>query len=251
MLVQVRRVAQHSVLYALLRNERLGEFDAMRPPTTFDVDASGGRVTFRSEQGGELTGRARFLASIAVDPATLLWGFSPSMEQHTGPNEVARRIREIGLGEGFEQLSAEEVPYQVGEGRDQHDVIAALGHDVGQLGVEFFGPDVCYYTYPTGNAGSRGVVLVDQLSEPIPPVELRDVFVKLPRLIEHVDDLSWSLGGLVRQLPGWKVDWRKDSTPERRVFRVVDDKGAHFVGEAAYDGQQRLTRVNLDGLHGI
>lgn len=244
MLTQVRRVGQHAALYALVRQELLSEL--------LEANTDGGRfsldiLTHEIRFSDAVHGRCHLLASIAVNPASLVWGWSPMFAEHVGADPVAARIRDFGSQHNLPELTTEEVAYAVAEGQDQLQVITDLSHDVGMLGVEVFGPDVVYYSFPTGSAGSRMVVVVDQLSVPVRRLELADVMVRLPRLAQQVDDLDWSLEGLAA-LAGWGLA-RSQPSPSSQGYRLTDTTGAWFSAEVTRDEHGRLTNIKFQGIN--
>ncbi|MDO4243683.1 MAG: hypothetical protein Q4C85_07995 [Actinomyces sp.] len=96
---------------------------------------------------------------------------------------------------------------------------------------------------PVGG-GSRAVVLLDQLSRPLPPLALADVTSRLPRLLPGLDDPAWSLEGLVRLLPGWTVSQGVDPSGAR-CLTVSDGAGGAVLVEYALDDQGRLVSIRL------
>lgn len=240
---QVRRVGQHAIIYALVRQELLAELlESTGGAGQFSLDILSHEIRFSDS----LHGRCHLLASIAVDPASMVWAYSPMFAQQVGPDPLAARIRDFGNRHQLDQLTTEENFYEVPAGSDQRDVVTNLSHDVGALGVEVFGPDVLYYSFPTGNAGSRGVVLVDQLSTPVRKVELADVMVRLPRLVQQVDDLDWSLEGLAH-LAGWRLEQQPGDGSVG--YRLTDADGAWFSLDVTRDRAGRMTNISFNGIN--
>lgn len=250
MLQQVRRVAQRATLYATIRQQLLADVGKDRVPPgaedNYNVDFTQGTITMA---GGGVQGRARLLASIAVDPATLLWGHSKVMRENLGNAGAADKVLEFGQRHNLHELVEEEVTYGSPDDPDQHDQIIALAHEVGQLGVELHGPHTTYYTFATGNAGSRMTVLVDNLSVELPPVELAHVMSRLPAMSTDIDDLGWSLGGLVDKLEGWKLDTRDPAGEGQEHFRVADAQGNFIVIDHTRDQHERSTNIKISGIH--
>ena len=248
---QIRRVGQHAVLYAMIRQELLGEWLQERlGDAGFQLDLRERVCAFSSDRG-RITARAELVASIAVEPATLLWAWTPRMAERVGPPDAVTRMREFGAAHGLHEFTDDEVPH----GRDGEDDevrvarIIALGHDTGQAAIEALGAGYRYYSFPSNAAGTRGVVVLDDWSDAPPEPTTVDVFTKLPRLVPEVDDLGWSLEGLARLMPGWSCERLADAGPGRPVWRLVDGDGRRFDVAAEFDERNRLVAVRLDGLH--
>lgn len=143
------------------------------------------------------------------------------------------------------------MPYAIPDGvSDEEDLepcISAMCHDVGAAATVVFGPDALYYTLHTGNGVGQITLLLDSFSEPLPDLELVDVFVKLPRLLQDVDEVAWSLDGLARFSPGWRLEPGRayDRTHEYRLF---DATGAWTDLAVSFDAQQRVENVKLQGI---
>lgn len=263
---QIRRVGQHAALYAAIRQELLGEWLEERlGENRFDLDLRERVCGFSSERG-RLTARAHLIASIAVEPATLLWAWSPQLVETAGPAELAERLRDFGAEQRLPEFTVEEVPHgraaAPDDGRapapddsaaetddDRRGRIVALGHDTGQAAVEVLGADYRYYSFPTNAAGSRGVVVLDEWSEAPPEPTTIDVFTKLPRMLSEVDDIGWSFDGLARLMPGWSCERLADAGPGKPVWRVADGAGKRFDVAAEFDDRNRLVALRVDGLH--
>lgn len=240
---QIRRCGQHACIYAMLRQELLDDvLTTQLGDYRWDVDLGSQRFTF-SSPSGEVSATAHLLASIAARPATLMWGFAPSFTQYGPAVTLSAGVRQVGQAQGLAQLTDHEVAYHVPPGADQGEVIAALAHDVGALGVELFGPGYCYYSMPIGG-GSRAVVLLGDLSHPLPEVTLADVFSRLPRYLTGIDDPAWSLDGLVRLCPGWAISQGRDATGTHYAH-VTDQAGRTASVEYRTDERGRLRELSL------
>ncbi|MDO4888979.1 MAG: hypothetical protein Q3979_09850 [Actinomycetaceae bacterium] len=244
---QIRRVGQHAILYSLLRQELLAQtLEEKLGNYAWQADPPAGRFSFSSDSG-EITASCHVLASIAVDPATILWGFAEPFSHYLGPNPPAAQVREFGTQFGLQELIDEEIPYPFDPAEDQKAVTAALSHDIGALGVELFGPPTIYYSAPVGMSGSRQVLLLDDLTATIPPVTLDRLFPKLGEYLVNVDDIGWSFDGLVRLLPGWQLESDTPS-PNDRWWRITDDAGASATVTVAYDDYNRPVNIKLAGI---
>lgn len=246
MLQQIRRVGQHAAIYAMYRQELLDEMLVERlGEYRWDADHQARRLLFSSDRG-EVAATSHLLASIAARPASLLWGFAEPFAPYVGPEPLAERIRRLGEQHGLDQLTRQEVEYELAPGEDQAEAIALMAHDVGMLGVEFFGPDKVYYTFPTGG-GSRQVLLLEGLSAPVPEVTIDGLFPRLARYLMGVDDIAWSLEGLVRLLPGWRFE-QIAASPQAQRLRVIDAEGASFAVAITRDAQGRVSDIGLQGV---
>lgn len=246
MLQQIRRVGQHAAMYAMFRQELLDEMLVARlGEYRWDADHQARQLVFSSERG-EVTASSHLLASIAAVPASLLWGYAEPFAPYVGPDPLAAQIRELGRQHGLDELTREEVEYDFSSSEDQAEVIAAMAHDVGMLGVELFGPKKAYYTFPTGG-GARQVLLLEDLSEPIPEITIDGLFPRLGRYLSGVDDIAWSLEGLVRLLPGWRFEQVASSSSTQRL-RVIDTQGASFSVSITRDTRGRVSNIGLQGV---
>lgn len=251
-LPQIRRVAQHAALFAAIRQELLAEAieAAVGPDHSYDVDHSQQRLSFVSDQG-QVHLRAHLVASVALEPRSLLWGFAAPFAPYVGPDPLAARIREAGRANSLSELVDEEVAYDLGPGQSAEDSLTNVAHDVGMVGVELFGPSTFYYTFAAGN-GSRQTLLVEQGDLALAPVDLPAVFVRLARLVPQLDDVRWSLDGLVRLRPGWSLTERPSeqpsAAPAQQRLRLTDETGAYADIELTHDEQGRLTGLHSEGV---
>ena len=233
----------------MVRQEMFADFldEYLGDGWRYDVDLTAQRIVFASPTA-ELTARAHLLASVAARPASLMWGWSPAFASQAGPDPAAARFREFGQQHGVSELLTEEVPYDTPPGRDQKEYIADLCHDVGAAATVVFGPDTLYYSIPTGNGVSRIVMLLDSFSAPVPRAGMTDVFVRLPRLLAAVDEVAWSLDGLARFSPGWRLDPGHviDRTHD---YRLVDETGAWAQVFITYGPGQRIEGIRVNGVH--
>lgn len=245
---QIRRVGQHAALFAAIRQELFSDhLDEQLGDYRFDVDLLDRVMVFSSDRG-KVTAHAEFVASIAVDPATMLWGWAPLFGERVKPDSAVHQFRAFGELHRLAEFTNDEVPYELGS-MGSKERIAALSHDVGAAAVEVLGPDWRYYSMPSGSAGSRGVVALTGWSEAMPEPTMIDVFTKLPRLLSDVDDVAWSLEGLANLMPGWRFERRPDAGPGAPVWRLTDAEGQWFELTTEFDNLGRLTSVKANGLH--
>lgn len=239
-------MGQHAAMYAMFRQELLDEMLVARlGEYRWDADHQARRLVFSSERG-EVTASSHLLASIAAKPASLLWGYAEPFAPYVGSDPLAARIRELGRQHGLDELTREEVVYEYNPSEDQTEVIAAMAHDVGMLGIEFFGPQKVYYTFPTGG-GARQVLLLENLSEPVPEITIDGLFPRLARYLSGVDDIAWSLEGFVRLLPGWRFE-QIMASPQTQRLRVIDPEGASFAVSMTRDSKGRVSEISLQGV---
>ena len=249
MTLQIRRVGQHAVLFATIRQELLGEHlqERLGPSNSFEVDLRTGGFAFSSDRG-RITARAALIASIAVEPATLVWGWGPMFADRVAPDSEPHRLRAFGEQHGLPEFVEAEVPYDVGD-VEPRDRITELSHDLGHVAVEVLGPQWHYYSMPTGSAGSRFVLAVADWSDAPPQPTMVDVFTKLPRLLQDVDDVGWALDGLARLMPGWRCERRPDAGPGKPAWRLADAAGDWFEVACEFDASNRLVSTRCDGVH--
>ena len=230
MIPEIRRVGQHAALYSSLCQELFDEWlNEELGPHNFHNDPLNKKFSFyrgteHSRPEKEITSIPYFLGSVAIEPATLLWGFSPIHEPHGGPHTAARSMREFGLPHQLRDFVVEEVPYRYSDKSQPHDA-NMLSHDIGQAAVEIFGPDTRYSSLPTGNAGFRGIYLHQSFSEPAPQPRLSHVMSRLPRLLGDCDDIGWSLDGFAR-LMGWSLETTEPAESFHSSWKMISDQGA-------------------------
>ena len=251
----MRRVSQHSVLHAVIRAELTSDWLAERlgPHHSWDVDLD--RAAFAYDNGTEqITARAQLIASLAEEPATLVWGWTPPFAHWQAPDSDIVRLRQVAERAGLSELTTPEIPYPYRPGvDDQAAAIAAFSHEVGGAAIELLGPSFDYYSAPTGPA-RRMVLLLDRWSEPVPQVTPEAVFQRLPRLAAGVDDLAWSLDGLVQLLPGWGVRRLPDPRPQPGTaaaaeWELTSADGRFLTLLAEWDQRGRVVRTQESGIH--
>lgn len=246
---QIRRVAQHAVLYSRASQELQARWQqsVLGPESRFDIDAAAARFTLSSPTA-RIEARCQVVASIASSPATLLWGFAPMFRDYPALSAAAGYIREFGQRHQLAQFTTEEIPYPVDPSRDQQAVIADVSHQIGQAAIEIFGSGYTYYSAPTTH--TRLVYLLDQWSVAPPEVDLEAVLVPLGRLVQDCDDLGWSLDGLVRLRPGWALTEEQPQHGGQQRWRIFDERRRSITLEVTRDQSGRLTNVQASGVHG-
>ncbi|WP_331271206.1 DUF6882 domain-containing protein [Corynebacterium durum] len=172
----------------------------------------------------------------------MLWAYAELLASHGAAVERAQKVREYGLAHNEDELSSEEVAYTFPAGADQGDVIANVAHDIGSLALTVFGTDYYYYSAPIGG-GSRMVLLLENLSEPVPPITLNELYARLPRYLQQVDDIPWSLEGFVELMPGWSLELNNDA--DAHHARITDDAGRSIRVTYQLDQYDRLTRLEM------
>ncbi|WP_127842069.1 DUF6882 domain-containing protein [Actinomyces wuliandei] len=242
MIAQFRRVSQRAAVYALARQEALTEVLGRRLGKDYqwEADLLERRITFCSPRG-EVRAQAQLLASVAVTPPSLVWGFAAPFAPYVGPDPAAARIHQFGASHGIKVLQQEEVGYQVGEDQDPVEAAEALSHDVGMLASVVFGPGAMYYSGAVGSGGSRQVFLLQGPSVPVPEPTLSRLFPSLARYVLAADDIDWSLEGLVALMPGWSLSRRTSGATTS--YQVTDAVGHHYTLFVTRDTQGRVTDV--------
>ena len=246
---QVRRVSEHGYLYARMRMEQFYEaLDAQIGTSEFAIDHLAGRLDFLSDRG-TVSARSHLLASIAVEPATLLWGYAQAFASSVGSSPVPSLIMAFGAAHGLDEFSTPELAYKQAGSSGSREEVDGLVHVLGPAGIEIAGPTYFYYTYRTGSAGSRHLVLFDQPTLEVPNLDIATVMVKLPRLLGEVRDIGWALDGLAR-LAGFGLHAERQGDANRTGrYRLAD--GSHQIDvEVETDELGRVTRVRVSGPHG-
>ena len=228
----IRRMGQRNCIFAALRQELMNDMFREKvggaESSNYQVDLDVQSFAMVSNRG-EVTAKAHLLASVAAKPPTLLWGYSEMLSQYADATRLARKVYDYGVEHHEEELTTEEVPYTLPLGEDQGMVIANVAHDIGSAAITIFGDDYYCYSSPIGG-GSRAVLLLENLSEDVPPITLKYLYPRLSRYLQQVDDVFWSLEGLVERMPGWRLDLENgdDGTP---LVRITDETGASLSGQ--------------------
>lgn len=250
MIAQIRRVAQRATLFSQIRQEifqewlteQLGDYN-------YFIDLDQQACSFNSKEHSptgttEILSEPFLLATIAVDPPTLRWGFAEAHESETGPNPAARGIRQFGLQQNLEAFSTPEFSHELtSKSSDPEELkaqLSALGDDLGQGAVEIFGPAILYSVVPAGTAGSCAVYLHSNFSQNPPGTEFGDVVTRLPRLLPDCDDIGWSLAGLAHLL-----GWRFEALPSPDTWLLVSEDAQLLQIGVEYDEQGQLNNIQL------
>ena len=122
-------------------------------------------------------------------------------------------------------------------------MIASVAHDIGCAAITIFGTEYYYYSSPIGG-GSRVVLLLENLSEPVAPITLDYLYARLPRYLQQVDDIAWSLEGFVELMPGWSLELSEDGGMHHA--RITDESGASIRANYQFDEYDRLKRVEME-----
>lgn len=243
---QIEHVAEHAVLYARIRQEMLGELTESGQGGDFQVDMQQGRIAFNLASGGQITGKASLVASIAVEPQTMLWGWAPMFSQNRSIG-AAHTMRQFGEQHGLEAFTTVEVPYPPRQpGDDEKISVANVSHTIGWAAIEVLGPDKLYYSTPSSAAGSRVVLLIEELSTPVERPDWPNILPRLPRLLESVKNTGWAVEGLARML-GWHFAPQPPTQPGNEVFRITDPQGTYAQITTERDQYGRITYVRVEG----
>lgn len=188
---------------------------------------------------------AVLLASVAAQPASILWGWA---EQYGG--RAAHPLAERFLGYfrdlGEPHLGDDELSYGFDASEDQGAVIAAVAHDVGMTAVEILGGRSAYYTFPVAG-GTRGVLALPVLPDIVPMPTATDVAYGLQQMLPAIDDLDRSLTGLARLNPSWRLERLQHGHPRTRVWHLVDpgEEPDTLYLLAGYDARGHLERFDV------
>lgn len=243
----IRRIGQRNCIYSALRQElmdtmfqdKVGSYDSSR----YEVDLNKQHFAMVSDTG-KVTAKAHLLASIAAKPPTLLWGFSNILSRYGSAVKLAHNVHAYGLKHSEEELTADEVAYTLPDGADQAMVIAGVAHDIGFAAITIFGTEYYYYSSPI-RGGRRVVLLLENISEPVPPITLDYFYSRLPRYLQQVDDIAWSLEGFVELMPGWSIEMNDDNNGIHHA-RVTDDTGTSIRASYQFDEYERLKRLEFN-----
>lgn len=246
---EVRRVGEHGYLYARMRMEQFHEaLEAQIGTSEFAIDHLAGRLDFLSDRG-TVSARSHLFASIAVEPATLLWGYAQAFASSVGSSPVPGLIKTFGQTYGLAEFATPELAYKEAGSSGSREEVDGLVHVLGPAGIEIVGPTYFYYTYRTGSAGSRHLVLFDQPTLEVPNLDIATVMVKLPRLLCEVRDIGWALDGLAR-LAGFGLHSERQGQMNRAARYRLTDGSQQIDVEAETDEVGRVTRVRVSGPHG-
>ncbi|MEJ5928642.1 DUF6882 domain-containing protein [Corynebacterium sp. H128] len=203
MIPEIRRVGQRSTLAAQAKQEAFGDFLVAHLGENYTWAYDAGTLRFESDRG-VIQCDTFPVASVAVEPATLLWRWQPLGDDPGFNPTAAHGFRSFGEEHGLSSFTTEQVPYDVGA--EQVSTIVRVCHDVIAAGYEIFGLGATFYSAPFNKAGSRLVLALENFRDAngpltVPVPELNDVLPKLARLVAEVDDEEWSLAGLVQHFP--------------------------------------------------
>jgi hypothetical protein len=226
-------MGQRNFIYAALREElmndalaeRMGDFTSWR----YQVDLASQRIVMMSDSG-EVTAKVHLLATVAVEPPTLMWGHSDVLARFPDATRLARKVYEYGLEHHEAELTTPQVPYTLPRDEDPEAVIVDVAHDIGCAAMTIFGDDYYYYG-SSFRSGSYAALLLEDLSVAVPPITLDYL---QPRLGDYdyllwVDDPVWSLEGLVELMPGRSLELENGDDGLRHVC-VTDDAGRTLSG---------------------
>ena len=69
-------------------------------------------------------------------------------------------------------------------------------------------------------------------------------YARLPRYLQQVDDIAWSLEGFVELMPGWSLELSEDGGMHHA--RITDESGASIRANYQFDEYDRLKRVEME-----
>lgn len=249
MIPEIRRVGQRSFLVATAKQELFGKFLEGRLGDNYNWVFNSGTLAFESDRG-RIECDTYPVASIAVEPATMLWRWFPLSEEEQSyfRPHVVQGYRDFGERNQLSSFTAQEVPYS--PGHDQLAAIAQVGHDVIQVGYEIFGPEAVFYQAPFNQAGSRLVWALANFRDSNGPIQvpmpsLLTVMTKAPRLLDAADDPAWSLEGIPRHFTGVQCVLER-FIPERRIVATYTTAaGARHVVDVTQDEHGRIEGVKM------
>lgn len=244
---QLRRVSQHAVLYARVRQDSLGSWIGARlgDGYTFEVDNDRARFTLSSRRG-KLTARCRLIASVAGSPPAVVWAYAPMFAAYSAVTELGDRIREFGEFNGVDEFTTPELAVDAANLQDASQPLDEVAHLVGSAAIEMFGAQRHYYVVPSGQ--SSLVYLLDEWSDPPPDVDLGWLQLKLASAAFDCDDLTWSMDGLVRLLPGWTLEACEPREAGASSWRMADPDGRSMIVRARADEAGRIADVAVSGI---
>ncbi|AQQ15431.1 hypothetical protein CGLAU_07380 [Corynebacterium glaucum] len=247
-LQQVRRIGQRAYIYARLRldlmHRLIDAHEFGKPTDKYSMNFRDGEIYIWQ---GRLRGRIQTVASIAMKPATVLWGYAPPFADGRKLQEE-ELIKLYGERHNLGQLTCGQVPHGIPNGPDEANEMKILGYEIGAMAMYIFGGDYIFLSITNELAGNELVTLVSDLSSPVPPVTLLDVLEHISRYVDFIDDMEWSLGGLVEMMPGWRLETRPVDRLQQQVFRIFDEQGKVLTLLVARDESGRPINVLADGV---
>lgn len=247
MFTQIRRVGQHAIFLAVAKQEKFGEFLEERLGDTYSWEFDSGVLRFVSDRGF-VECDTYPVASIAVEPASLLWRWQPISEGEAEyfRGQVSQLFKSFGEHHQLEEFVHQEIPYQPAE--DQVGQIAQLGHDVINAGYEVCGPQAVFYQARFNEAGSRLVWALANFRDANGPTEvlgpsLTEVLIKAPRVLDICDDAEWSLSGISRFYAGVECVMEHFYSERRVVATFKHASGKQQLVEVTFDELERIVNV--------
>ncbi|MFV8382069.1 DUF6882 domain-containing protein [Corynebacterium hindlerae] len=249
MIPEIWRIGQHCALLSMVKQDMLGELLEGSLGPNYQAAYDRGVLTFASDRGRVYCDTSP-VASIAVDPATLLWRWSPMIEgeeEYFRP-EASHGYRAFGEQCNFSSFTTQEVPYEVVD--DVANTIANLGNDVINTGFVIFGPEANFYQAAFNNAGSRVVWKLDNIRDDagpltVPSPDLNTLLTKIPRYLPLVDDPAWSLEGVASHFKGVECAIARFPSDRRIVATYTLSDGAQHEVQVTQDEQGRITNIQL------
>lgn len=212
-----------------------------------DLDAPVPKVAFAAPQddsigsGSPVRGQAHQFASVAYEPATLLWSFADFFAEYREKSPVPRAILDFGRANNLDAFTYQAWAYSDQElaVADTAPLAAELLRFLGGCAVEILGPGylpIYVSTSPT----SRQLILVDGFEPQLRGLEFADVHRHLKTVLDYMfaagHPLHVPLQGLARHL-GWGFQhtpldggnrWQL-GTPERSLVVTVRGQNGQLV----------------------
>ncbi|MDU0479776.1 hypothetical protein QVA66_11085 [Staphylococcus chromogenes] len=247
MIPDIHHVGQANIFFYFAKRAKFDEFMFDTLGSGIKLIMEGSSVKFYSDRGYVLCD-VYAVASVAVEPATLLWRWQPLPgEEEYFRGDVAIGYKAFGEKHGLSGFSSLEVPYQF-----QGDQLEALGQvvdDVESAGFQIFGPQALFYHYPINEAGSQVIWALTNLRNEHGPVQfpmptLTELLVSAPRVLStSVDDPRFSLERLAAFYEG--VTTTVEEFPTRNLLCVtyVENHERYHVIEVHKDEHGRVTSI--------
>lgn len=174
--------------------EKIGAFQ-------YEVDLAQHTIRFYSDTD-EVDGDAFLVASVAVDPPTVMWSHAEQLRAQGG-EDIPELLLEFAEVTDFDEFSQPEVPYAASPDR-QAAIEAAF--TIENTLVFMVGPGFIPWTFDTSHHGDRAVVIVS--IDDVPELTVTDLVVYGPRVLTLArthDQLFYLLDGMC-DIHEWQIE---------------------------------------------
>lgn len=187
---------------------------------------------------------AHLLASLSLDPPTVLWGYADMFADRRDLSPVPHRVFSFGRHYGLEVFNNQAF-YYADEDSDWPIKEAARVDAVRYLGgvaAEILGPG--YLPQWLSTSETSGFVVLTSNFTPAPPaISFDDVFNALPDLLStgiiRGYDLHTAMHGLARHL-SWRI-----ANPEPGVWQLAPDPASEYIDVRCHGGSGQVRRLPL------